>query len=161
MKTKPNIRTTISDAQLHSWFFGMFESEKSGKTDLLGLLRTKYKIGRDRYFKSYDIAYLEWQEARKQADNEQLVENARETLKLNLMSKNERLEYLNKIAIGEIKVKRPFVVGGKIMEYPAEMSAGDRIKAIEVINKMLGDNEPTKLAVSGLKVGIEAEDEII
>jgi hypothetical protein len=78
------------------------------------------------------------------------------------MSKNERLEYLNKIALGEIKVKKTFVIDGTIHEHAIETSITDRIKAIEVINKMLGDNAPDKTQfVTGLKVGIEAEDEII
>ena len=44
----------------------------------------------------------------------------------------------------EVKTKQPFVVGGKIMEYPAEPSLTDKLKALAELNKMDGDYAPTK-----------------
>lgn len=135
-KPKPIERKTISDAQLHSWFLSTFESGKTGKTDLLGLLRTKYKIGRDRYFKAYDIAYLEWQEARKKADTIQIQANAQESLKSALKTKIDRLlfyqkhiEEMERQANGEVPFT--FKVGNKMMN--SHNADGKFMAPIEVI----------------------------
>ncbi len=63
----------------------------------------------------------------------------------NIMSKAERMELLTKMAKGELKIKTPFVIGGKIMEYPAEPTAADRRAAISELNKMAGDYAPAQL----------------
>lgn len=64
-----------------------------------------------------------------------------------IMSKVERLEYLTKIAKGEVKIKKPFVIAGKIMEYPSEPDHSDRMKAISELNKMEGDYSPIKTEI--------------
>ena len=61
-----------------------------------------------------------------------------------IMSSAERMEWLTMMADGTIKAKRPFVVAGKIMEYPEEPSHSDRIKALAELNKMDGSYAPTK-----------------
>ena len=61
------------------------------------------------------------------------------------MTADERKELLTKLITGEIKAKRPFVIGGKIMEYPEEPTHRDRISAIAELNKMDGAYAPTKL----------------
>ena len=61
-----------------------------------------------------------------------------------VLSKAERLEWLTKLVNGEIKAKVPFVIGGKIMEYPSEPSHNDRIKALAELNKMDGSYAATK-----------------
>lgn len=63
-----------------------------------------------------------------------------------IMTADERKELLTKIASGQLKVKRPFVVLGKIMEYPEEPALADRLKALAELNKMEGDYAPTKVA---------------
>lgn len=67
-----------------------------------------------------------------------------EIAKKDIMSKADRMEFLTKVANGEVKVKRPFVIGGKIMEYPSEPDHTERMKAIAELNKMEGDYAPTK-----------------
>ena len=59
-----------------------------------------------------------------------------------IMTIAERMEWLSKVALGEIKVKQPFVIAGKIMEYPAEPSISDRKAAIAELNKMDGSYAP-------------------
>lgn len=61
-----------------------------------------------------------------------------------LMSKIERMEILDKMAKGELKIKQPFVIGGKIMEYKCEPSLSDRRAAIAELNKMDGSYAPVK-----------------
>jgi hypothetical protein len=62
----------------------------------------------------------------------------------NILSTAERMEMLSKIANGEIKIKKPFVIAGKIMEYPSEPDHNDRTKAIAELNKMDGSYAATK-----------------
>jgi hypothetical protein len=54
------------------------------------------------------------------------------------------MEMLSKIAKGEVKIKKPFVIAGKIMEYPSEPDHNDRTKAIAELNKMDGSYAATK-----------------
>lgn len=63
-----------------------------------------------------------------------------------IMNAEERKEYLTRILSGELKVKKPFVIGGKIMEYNFEPDHADRLKALAELNKMEGDYAPSKVA---------------
>lgn len=67
-----------------------------------------------------------------------------EIAKMNIMTAAERMEFLSKMANGEIKVKQPFVIGGKIMEYPSEPTFAERRAAIAELNKMDGSYAATK-----------------
>ena len=67
-----------------------------------------------------------------------------EIAQMNIMGKAERMELLTKMAKGELKIKTPFVIAGKIMEYPAEPTASDRRAAIAELNKMDGSYAPAK-----------------
>jgi len=71
-----------------------------------------------------------------------------EAVKSNIMSAIERKEYLTKVLNGEVKVKKPFVVSGKIMEYPSEPDHADRLKALAELNKMDGGYAPQKFDVN-------------
>jgi hypothetical protein len=62
----------------------------------------------------------------------------------NILSTAERMEMLSKIAKGEVKIKKPFVIAGKIMEYPSEPDHNDRTKAIAELNKMDGSYAPAE-----------------
>jgi hypothetical protein len=65
-----------------------------------------------------------------------------------IITKAERMELLSKMAKGELKVKQPFVIAGKIMEYPSEPSLTDRRNAIAELNKMCGDYAPQKTDIT-------------
>jgi hypothetical protein len=147
MPSKKKIaKTTISDAQLHQELIKLFESGNTSKTNLYELLRTKHKIAKQRCLKAFDLAMKEWQQLKEKATSEQVQANTVEQLKTAVMSKRERLEYLTKIAKGEVKVLKPFVIRGKIMEYKAEPDFYDRKQAIAELNKMEGDYAPSKVA---------------
>jgi hypothetical protein len=62
---------------------------------------------------------------------------------------------LSKIANGEVKVKKPFVIGGKIMEYPSEPDHNDKIKAIAELNKMDGSYDKSDEPQTTVKIIIE------
>jgi len=76
-----------------------------------------------------------------EAQNNRVAEIAQ----MNIMTSVERMEFLSKMAKGEVKVKQPFVIGGKIMEYPSEPTFAERRAAIAELNKMDGSYAPSKL----------------
>ena len=82
-----------------------------------------------------------------------------EIAQMNIMGKAERMELLTKMAKGQLKIKTPVVIAGKIMEYPAEPTASDRRAAIAELNKMSGDYAPAKSVVTIAKLGIDAIEE--
>lgn len=147
--TKPQIKKNLSEPQLKAELIRLFESGNTDKGNLWEQIRTKYKIQKQRFYKCVNIALQEWQEVRQKASTEQIQANAVESLKSAYMGKQERLEYLDNIAKGNIKIKQPFVINGKIMEYPAEPTAAERLKAIAEMNKMEGDYAPQKTELTG------------
>ena len=124
---KAIIKKTISDAQLKSELFKLFNKGQTGKTDLYGLLRTKSKLGRDRYFKAYDLAYSEWQITQEKANVDQSIENGKEALKLGLKSKIERQLQLQ--AMLEPEYRHEEIVG-------TDVKSGKVIRAMRVLNPM-------------------------
>jgi hypothetical protein len=71
-----------------------------------------------------------------------------EIAQMNIMTSIERMEFLTKMAKGELKVKQPFVIGGKIMEYPSEPTFAERRAAIAELNKMDGSYAAQKQDVT-------------
>jgi hypothetical protein len=111
------------------------------------LTKGTLKVEASKLCKKY--ADLIAQERKKLSD---IVEQANqskvaEIAEMDIMSKAEILQLLSKMARGEIKIKQPFVVNGKIMEYPAELSAIERRGVIAEINKMVGNYAPAKSEV--------------
>lgn len=98
----------------------------------------------DRLLKIAKEQHAVEQESIKEALLNTSTELAAESLKLNIMSANDRKVYLTKVLNGEIKIKKPFAIGGKIMEYPSEPDHADRLKALAELNKMEGEYAPTK-----------------
>jgi hypothetical protein len=91
---------------------------------------------------------------RNQAQQE-AVQELKEELKGDILTRQKKLEILNKIANGELEipVKKPVwdksqnkYVFVPMMEVPDHAA---RIKAIEVDNKMTGDNAPIKSELTG------------
>lgn len=114
----------------------------------LGVIGGKWAIPSttfDRYWKTANGQHTERQQIIKgklAIIDEQAAIKAR---KKDIMTADERKEWLTKIINGELKFKKPFVIGGKIMEYPAEPDSNDRIKAIDLLNKMDGEYAATKI----------------
>lgn len=100
----------------------------------------------NRYWKTANEQHIVKQQEIKKELAEVDKQAAIEARKKAIMTANERKELLTKLINGEIKAKRPFVIGGKIMEYPEEPTHRDRISAIAELNKMEGDYAPTKIA---------------
>jgi len=102
--------------------------------------RSKGSILAKRYAKEIQ----QHKELVKQAINNATSTAITELAEKNILSTAERMEMLSKIAKGEVKIKKPFVIAGKIMEYPSEPDHNDRTKAIAELNKMDGSYAATK-----------------
>ena len=126
---------------------GIEQGKDRGK--LLATIAKKWQISNrtfDRHWKVANIQHAERQSRIKEKLAKVDEEAAIEARKKAIMTADERKEVLTKIANGTLKIKRPFVIGGKIMEYPAEPDATDRRNAIAELNKMEGDYAPSKVA---------------
>lgn len=155
------IRKTISDAQLKDELIKLFEAGQTGKTDLYGLLRTKIKLGRGRYFKTYDETLLQWQQQREKAQSEQVRANASEQLKSGLKSKTDRLlelqkmledDYTTEISMFDIK-------SGKLLKGKRKLTPGELIAVNAEISKMNGDYSPKKMEHIGSSISIIIEED--
>lgn len=100
----------------------------------------------NRYWKTANEQHTAKNEALKKKLAEVDEHAAIEARKKAIMTADERKELLTKIAKGELRIKKPFVISGKIMEYPSEPDAMDRMKAVAELNKMDGDYAPIKQA---------------
>ena len=120
-------KITISDAQLKKELFKLFNKGQTGKTDLYGIIRTKHTMGRDRYFKNYDLAISEWQNTQEKAQIEQTIENTKEGLKSGLKSKIERQLELQSMLEPDFRVEE--IVG-------TDVKSGKVIRAMRVLNPM-------------------------
>jgi len=96
----------------------------------------------NRYWKTANQQHTVKQQAIKEKLTAIDTAAAIEARKKAIMTADERKELLTKLITGEIKAKRPFVIGGKIMEYPEEPTHRDRISAIAELNKMDGSYAP-------------------
>jgi hypothetical protein len=162
-KVKKNTdRGHLSDAQLKSEIIKLFNNGKTGKTDLYGKLRTKWKLGRDRYFQAYDVHYKEWAELKGKAEEQVTISTATQAAEKGLKTKLERalflqaeIDHMEKQLRGTVEFS--FAVGTKIMKshntglfmLPVQIQNEIRntIKAFQIeISKMQGDYAPLKVA---------------
>lgn len=90
------------------------------------------------------------EQARIKGQAEQEVAKEADALKSKILTSFERKVYLTSIIKGEVRTKQPFVVGGKIMEYPAEPSLTDKLKALAELNKMDGSYSPIKTELDNI-----------
>lgn len=104
-------RKTISDVQLKSEMFSEFEKGNTGKVDVLGLLRTRFKLGRSRFFEQFDINHSEWATIKDKATSDTVQANTKEGLKSGLKSKIEhQLEIQSEIKELQELLKKGFVM---------------------------------------------------
>jgi len=95
---------------------------------------------------------VQGEQKRIQAEAEKGVAKEVDALKSKIMTAFERQELLTQIAKGEIKIKKPFVIQGKIMEYPAEPDHTDRINAVKELNKIDGSYAASKIDLNAMVV---------
>lgn len=128
---------------------------EQGKTfdTCLKLYGTKWNLTRSTFIRRWKDAN-EQHTAKQQGIKSKLAiideQAAIDARKKAIMSADDRKEWLTKMIMGEMKAKRPFVIGGKIMEYPEDPSHTDRLKALSELNKMEGDYSPLKVAQTNI-----------
>lgn len=160
MKPKECIkRTKLSESQLKSEILALFNSGNTGKTDLFGIIRIKYTLARDRYFKMYDQCYAEWTILKEKADTEATVEAANLSAKTGLKTKIEKQlslqnqidEIQAEIDLGYWEQVLTVRKKEKIVKYTlSPQEKGFLRKTMRELyaelNKMEGDYAPTKVA---------------
>jgi len=137
----------ISEAQLKKELFKLFNKGKTGKTDLYGVIRTKYTMGRDRYFKNYDLAIFEWQKIQEKAQVEQTIDNAKESLKIGL--KEKIIRQLELQSMLEPNYRHEEIVGadiktGKVIRVMRQLTPKEIQLIHSELSKMDGSYSPVK-----------------
>lgn len=137
---KPNKQVIITEIQ---------KQIAIGKSrgNVLALNGKKWQLSKrtfDRYWKTANEQHTVERKRLNEVIESNTTIKELEAVKLNIMTANDRKVYLTKILNGELKIKKPFVIAGKIMEYPAEPDHADRLKALAELNKMEGEYAPTK-----------------
>jgi hypothetical protein len=94
--------------------------------------------------KKYAKLIAEQRDNLKKVVEEAQKDKVAEIAQMNILTSAQRMEILSNIAQGKLKVKKPFVIGGKVLEYPSEPDHTDIKNAIAELNKMQGDYAPTK-----------------
>jgi len=145
--SKENIKQPISDGQLRDELIKLFESGMTAKSNSYELLRTKFKIEKQRCLKMFDSTLLEWQNLKDKATNEQIQENAKELLKSGLKSKIDWILELQK-ELEENRVEESALdfKTGKVIRYYRTMTPTERKGYIERIAKFQGMDAPSKVA---------------
>lgn len=75
-----------------------------------------------------------------------------------ILSKLEKQDILRRIAIGELESEKLIIVKGEVKKVHAKPDQQDIMKAIDLDNKMSGDNSTTKLDMKLDGVIISAEE---
>ena len=140
---KPNKQNIINDI--------LIELEKGiGYKDCFELIRTKSDIVRST-FSNYWNQANEHYRIKQETINKELasveLEQKKESLKKAILSRDERMEILTKIAKGEIPLTKPMVCDGVIQHVLVVPNWMDRKNAISELNKMDGSYAPTKSEV--------------
>jgi hypothetical protein len=166
-------KISVSDVQLKSELIALFESGKTAITELQGVIKTKYKIGNDRYFKIANETLNEWANLKDKAISMQILTNASESLKSGLKSKLERLlelqnqiKKLNDELEANVMIVSTFsdgelLTGMRPLNLIEKSTVNKTIKEIRAeISKIEGDYAPNKTAQTDVE-GNDAKIKII
>jgi hypothetical protein len=97
-----------------------------------------------RYWKTASETHAERQQAIKTELDKVLVDSAKERLKKAILTKDERMEILTKIAKGEIIIEKEVITKMGIFTIDERPDFNDRKNAIAELNKMDGSYAPLK-----------------
>ena len=84
-------KRTISDDQLKAEIISLLESGKEEKENFWVLFSTKYKLGRNRYYKIFKSTYTGWSRLKDKAQGEVIIANTANGLKNGIKTKIERV----------------------------------------------------------------------
>ena len=136
---KSPLKKTISEPQLVLELKKLFESGNTSKTNSYELLRTKYRIAKDRCLKTFDIALNEWQEIKNKTTDESIEANQKEVLKTANLTKIDRILIAEEIAIG-----KPKKIGNDVII----ISPMERLRALDYLAKIHSDYAPTRTDIT-------------
>lgn len=126
--------------------------------DFIPKITKKYKVSRETVNKDIRkarVAAQEAQQARQKAELEAGLSHAAEAERRRLLTRDEKREILAQIASGELEIhtRRPVWNSSEkkfvMVPFVAIPEATDRMKAIDLDNKMEGDYAPVKQEHSG------------
>jgi hypothetical protein len=120
-------------------------------TETLVVNGSKWKLPSTTYSRYWNIAneqYKVVQDRRRELSESIGTEAHIEAIKLNLWGKIEKLKILEKIATADIEIEKVFFDKGVPKKVGVKPDATDRMKAIEIHNKMMGDNAAEKHEVT-------------
>ena len=153
------IRKSISDAQLKSVIRKELSNGNTIKTNCYELLRTKYKLTKQTFLKTFDLVHFDWAKIKDKAESEGLLEAMKQAAKSGLKSKIEKQLHIQKEIEGiQADIERGIledyiVIGGKLQIVNKIMNAESKaylrktIKELYAeLNKMEGDYAPSKVA---------------
>ena len=143
-------KVSISDAKFGDILFkecNKSNSKGHTKSNFYEHLRTSYKIEKQRALRLHDLYYQEWQNLNDKSIDEQTIDNAKESLKIGLRTKLERMMHLQSMLEPDYRVQEVVgIANGK----PIWVDRPLQPKEIQVIHaelsKMAGEYMPTKIA---------------
>ena len=140
---------------------------ESGKsyTETLAVNGRKWQLAQrtfDRYWSEANEAYKIILDERRAITASKTTQAHIESLETAIMSREEKLKVLEGILNGTASFERIVVIQGVVERVLVSGDASDRMKAIEIHNKMQGDNaiEKTELTIEKVNI-IPSVDEIV
>ena len=124
-----------SEAQWKSLVYDYLSNGNRGKSNFYELLRTSYKCEKSNTLKQYDIYEAEYDLTLNKGKDDIILESEKERLKSAILNKDERLLIAQSIAQGKAWKSGDTVI------IP---SAGDRIRALDFMAKVMSDYAPIK-----------------
>ena len=104
------------------------------------------KTSFDKYWKQANEQLSKTLQARKKAIESKTIEALEKHAERQVLSKLKKLILLEGIALGETEFEKVFFDKGVPKKVSTKPDATDRMKAIEIHNKMTGDNEPEQIS---------------
>lgn len=122
---------------------------EAGKTysETLVVNGSKWKLATttfSRYWKQAQERYKLLLEDRKRTFVNKTTEFNNKAVETAIMTRGQKLEILEKIILGKEKIEKVFIHNGVPKKIQVEPDLTEIMKAIEIHNKMTGDNEPDK-----------------
>lgn len=79
------------------------------------------------------------------AAREKAIDELKDEIKFDALTVSEKREFLKKIAFGELVIEEHFIKrDGTVSKYTRNPNATERMRAIEIDNRMAGDEAPEK-----------------
>lgn len=157
---KELIKKTISEPQLKNEYLKLFESGNTDNTNIYEQIRTRFKIAKERHVKMYHNTLKEWQILKDISNSELIYENAKESLKSGLKSKNDRLlELQTMLADDYLQEVSTLNNQGKVIRYYRKLEPREKVAIHSEISKMDGSYTATKQEVTVKRLGKDLESE--